>query len=384
MNLLVAHGGGPTAVINSSLQGVIERARELDRHGKIYAARFGLEGILRNDLADLTGVPASAVNRLRGTPSSAIGSCRRRLEKADLPALLECLQQHQIDCFLYNGGNDSMDTCEKIAHYAAQAKISLKIIGIPKTMDNDLAITDHCPGYGSAARYAALTAAEMAAEASALPIHVVILELMGRNAGWVTAASTLAAGRAACEILAYLPERPVNEKRMLLEIERAFAKGRGLLVAVSEGLRRPDGTLLADTGIRDGFGHIMPGGTGQYLASRVLEQLGLKARAEKPGLAGRCSMGCISAADQEEAYTVGAYAVEAALQGETGGMVAIAAHRHPTYRYRMFLTPFHTVANQEKLFPLEWIEEHGHISAEFFDYVAPLLGGALPKYVRFF
>ena len=235
MNLLVAHGGGPTAVINSSLQGVIERARELDRHGKIYAARFGLEGILRNDLADLTDVPASAVNRLRGTPSSAIGSCRRRLEKADLPALLECLQQHQIDCFLYNGGNDSMDTCEKIAHYAAQAKISLKIIGIPKTMDNDLAITDHCPGYGSAARYAALTAAEMAAEASALPIHVVILELMGRNAGWVTAASTLAAGRAACEILAYLPERPVNEKRMLLEIERAFAKGRGLLVAVSEG-----------------------------------------------------------------------------------------------------------------------------------------------------
>ena len=384
MNLLVAHGGGPTAVINSSLQGVIERARELDRHGKIYAARFGLEGILRNDLADLTDVPASAVNRLRGTPPSAIGSCRRRLEKADLPALLECLQQHQIDCFLYNGGNDSMDTCEKIAHYAAQAKISLKIIGIPKTMDNDLAITDHCPGYGSAARYAALTAAEMAAEASALPIHVVILELMGRNAGWVTAASTLAAGRAACEILAYLPERPVNEKRMLLEIERAFAKGRGLLVAVSEGLRRPDGTLLADTGIRDGFGHIMPGGTGQYLASRVLEQLGLKARAEKPGLAGRCSMGCISAADQEEAYTVGAYAVEAALQGETGGMVAIAAHRHPTYRYRMFLTPFHTVANQEKLFPLEWIEEHGHISAEFFDYVAPLLGGALPKYVRFF
>ncbi|MCI8720556.1 MAG: diphosphate--fructose-6-phosphate 1-phosphotransferase [Oscillospiraceae bacterium] len=384
MNLLVAHGGGPTAVINSSLQGVIERARELDRHGKIYAARFGLEGILRNDLADLTDVPASAVNRLRGTPSSAIGSCRRRLEKADLPALLECLQQHQIDCFLYNGGNDSMDTCEKIAHYAAQAKISLKIIGIPKTMDNDLAITDHCPGYGSAARYAALTAAEMAAEASALPIHVVILELMGRNAGWVTAASTLAAGRAACEILAYLPEQPVNEKRMLLEIERAFAKGRGLLVAVSEGLRRPDGTLLADTGIRDGFGHIMPGGTGQYLASRVLEQLGLKARAEKPGLAGRCSMGCISAADQEEAYTVGAYAVEAALQGETGGMVAIAAHRHPTYRYRMFLTPFHTVANQEKLFPLEWIEEHGHISAEFFDYVAPLLGGALPKYVRFF
>lgn len=384
MNLLVAHGGGPTAVINSSLQGVIERARELDRHGKIYAARFGLEGILRNDLADLTDVPVSAVNRLRGTPSSAIGSCRRRLEKADLPALLECLQQHQIDCFLYNGGNDSMDTCEKIAHYAAQAKISLKIIGIPKTMDNDLAITDHCPGYGSAARYAALTAAEMAAEASALPIHVVILELMGRNAGWVTAASTLAAGRAACEILAYLPERPVNEKRMLLEIERAFAKGRGLLVAVSEGLRRPDGTLLADTGIRDGFGHIMPGGTGQYLASRVLEQLGLKARAEKPGLAGRCSMGCISAADQEEAYTVGAYAVEAALQGETGGMVAIAAHRHPTYRYRMFLTPFHTVANQEKLFPLEWIEEHGHISAEFFDYVAPLLGGALPKYVRFF
>lgn len=384
MNLLIAHGGGPTAVINSSLQGVIERARELDGRGRIYAARFGAEGLLRDDLAELTNVPASAVRRLGGTPSSAIGSCRRKLEEVDLPALLACFRKHQIDCFLYNGGNDSMDTCEKVARCASREGMPLQVIGIPKTMDNDLAVTDHCPGYGSAARYAALTASEIAAEASALPIHVVFLELMGRNAGWVTAAGALAAGRAACEVLTYLPEQPVDEERMLGEIEAAFARGRGLLVTVSEGLKDRDGNLLADTGIRDGFGHIMPGGTAQYLARRVMERLGLKARVEKPGLAGRCSMGCASPADREEAYAVGAYAVEAALRGESGGMVAIAARRQPSYAYHLFLTPFDRVANVEKPVPPEWIEENGRVSQAFFEYVTPLLGGELPEYVRFF
>lgn len=384
MNLLIAHGGGPTAVINSSLQGVIERARELDRGGRIYAARFGVEGLLRDDLADLRDTPASAVRRLSSTPSSAIGSCRRKLEEADLPALLACFRKYQIDAFLYNGGNDSMDTCEKIARYAARSGMPLRVLGIPKTMDNDLAVTDHCPGYGSAARYAALTASEMATEASALPIHVVFLELMGRNAGWVTAASALAAGRAACEVLTYLPERPVDEEKMLAEIDCAFARGHGLLVTVSEGLRGLDGALLADTGILDGFGHVMPGGTAQYLARLVMDRLGLKARAEKPGLAGRCSMGCVSPTDREEAYAAGAYAAETALCGEADGMVAIAAERRPAYRYRLFLTPFDRVANTEKRFPVEWIEEGGRISPAFFDYVTPLLGGTLPAYVRFF
>ncbi len=188
-NILVAHGGGPTAVINCSLQGVVEGARASGQVDKIYAARFGAEGILAGDLIDLTGVPAGTISKLRHTPASAIGSCRRKLTDADYPTVLETLKKFDIDCFFYNGGNDSMDTCNKVNELAKQEGLDVRVIGIPKTMDNDLDLTDHCPGFGSAARYAALSAAELALDASGLPIHVVVLELMGRNAGWVTAAS---------------------------------------------------------------------------------------------------------------------------------------------------------------------------------------------------
>ena len=381
-NILIAHGGGPTVVINSSLQGIIEAARESGQVGRIYAARHGVEGILKDDLIDLTDVPAETVRRLAHTPASAIGSCRRKLGEADYPVILQCLKKHEIGCFFYNGGNDSMDTCQKIHAMALREGLDLRVLGIPKTMDNDLAVTDHCPGFGSAARYAAVNAAELALDAAALPIHVIVLELMGRNAGWVTAASAWASRVTHCEQLVCLPEQPVDEKKLLAAAERRFAKGNGLLICVSEGVCGMDGKPLASTGIVDGFGHTVAGGTAQYLADRLMQELGVKARAEKPGLLGRTSIPYASAVDRREAYEVGSYGLKAALRGESGSMVAIRADRSGAYRSELFLTPLTNVANVEKCFPQKWITEDFGISDAFFDYAAPLMD-ELPRQYAF-
>ena len=379
-NILVAHGGGPTAVINGSLQGVVEAARSAGFDGSIYAARFGAEGILAGDLIDLTNVPAATIARLSHTPASAIGSCRRKLTDADYPTVLETLKRFDVGYFFYNGGNDSMDTCHKVNELAKKKGLDVRVIGIPKTMDNDLDLTDHCPGFGSAARYAALSSAELALDASALPIHVVVLELMGRNAGWVTAASALAGRLTGCPVLTYLPEVPVDEDRMLADVERTYAQGKGLLVTVSEGLCGLDGKPLADTGIVDGFGHTVPGGTAQHITDRIIQKLGLKSRAEKPGLLGRASIPYQSSTDRAEAYAVGQYAVEAALKGESGYMVAINAVRTPAYRADLSLVPLAKVANVEKKFPLEWIADGNQIADAFFDYAMPLMGESFPEY----
>ena len=379
-NILVAHGGGPTAVINCSLQGVVEAARASGKVDKIYAARFGAEGILKGDLIDLTDVSAETITKLGHTPASAIGSCRRKLTDEDYPTVLETLKKFNIDCFFYNGGNDSMDTCHKVNELATREGLDLRVIGIPKTMDNDLDITDHCPGFGSAARYAALSAAELALDASGLPIHVVVLELMGRNAGWVTAASAMAKRLTDCEVLTYLPEVPVDEGQMLADIEEGYAKGKGLLVTVSEGICGPDGKPLADTGIVDGFGHKIPGGTAQHVTDQIIQRLGLKSRAEKPGLLGRASIPYVSPVDRAEAYAVGRYAMNAALRDESGYMVSIEAVRTPEYSSSMALVPLAKVANVEKKFPLEWIVDGNGIADAFFDYALPLMGGDFPEY----
>ncbi len=380
LNILVAHGGGPTAVINTSLQGVVEAARESGKVSKIYAARFGAEGILKGDLIDLTDVPAATIAKLSHTPASAIGSCRRKLTDADYPTVIETLKKFNIDCFFYNGGNDSMDTCNKVSKLAQAEGLDVKVIGIPKTMDNDLDITDHCPGFGSAGRYAAESACELALDASGLPIHVVVLELMGRNAGWVTAASALAARATNCEVLTYLPEVLVDEEKMLSDIENAWAKGNGLLVTVSEGICGLDGKPLASTGIVDGFGHMIPGGTAQHVTDNIIQKLNIKSRAEKPGLLGRAAIPYASRVDQMEAYAVGKHALEAAIRGESDYMVAIDAHRGEKYSFDLFLAPLDKVANVEKKFPLEWIVEGNKIDDKFFDYAMPLMMDKAPEY----
>ena len=374
-NMLIAHGGGPTPVINSSLLGAVREAKLHPEIETIYGARFGAEGILAGDLLDLGQVDRETLALLAKTPASALGSCRRKLTDADYPAVLECFKRFNIRYFFYNGGNDSMDTCNKIYQLATQTGYELRVIGIPKTIDNDLAVTDHCPGFGSAAKYAAVSALEIAQDASALPIHVVVMELMGRNAGWITAASALFADKMPCEHLVYLPEVAFDKTAFLAAVKEKFAKGKGLLVTISEGIHYADGSPVADSGVVDGFGHKVPGGAAQTLCDMIMAETGLKARSEKPGLLGRVSVALMSPVDQREAEEAGAVAVRSAVEGKTGFMVGFQADRTPAYTCKTCLIPLEDVANAEKKFPLGWIGQDGcSIDKAFIDYCLPLLG----------
>lgn len=374
-NMLIAHGGGPTPVINSSLLGAVREAKLHPEIETIYGARFGAEGILAGDLLDLGQVDRENLALLAKTPASALGSCRRKLTDADYPAVLECFKRFNIRYFFYNGGNDSMDTCNKIYQLATQTGYELRVIGIPKTIDNDLAVTDHCPGFGSAAKYAAVSALEIAQDASALPIHVVVMELMGRNAGWITAASALFADKMPCEHLVYLPEVAFDKAAFLAAVKEKFAKGKGLLVTISEGIHYADGSPVADSGVVDGFGHKVPGGAAQTLCDMIMAETGLKARSEKPGLLGRVSVALMSPVDQREAEEAGAVAVRSAVEGKTGFMVGFQVDRAPAYACKTCLIPLEDVANAEKKFPLGWIGQDGcSIDKAFIDYCLPLLG----------
>lgn len=234
MNILVAHGGGPTPVINSSLQGVVEAARASGKVDKIYAARFGAEGILKGDLIDLTDVPAETIALLRQTPNSAIGSCRRKLTDADYPTVIETLKKFDIGCFFYNGGNDSMDTCNKINHYMQSVGYECRVMGVPKTIDNDLFGTDHCPGFASAAKYIATSCMEVKHDACCYDTGMVtIIEVMGRHAGWLTAASALANYAGAGPDLIYLPEVDFDMESFLADVERIYKATGKCMVVVS-------------------------------------------------------------------------------------------------------------------------------------------------------
>ena len=372
-NMLIAHGGGPTPVINSSLLGAVREAKKHPEIETVYGARFGAEGILAGDLIDLGAVPDETLGLLARTPASAIGSCRRKLTDADYPAVLECFKKFNIRYFFYNGGNDSMDTCNKVYQLAVKSGYELRVIGIPKTIDNDLAVTDHCPGFGSAAKYAAASALEIAQDAAALPIHVVVMEMMGRNAGWITAASALFTGLMPCEHLVYLPETDFDKDEFLAAVKEKWAKGRGLLVTVSEGIHYAGGAPVADSGIVDGFGHKVPGGAAQTLSDMIMNETGIKSRSEKPGLLGRTSVALMSEIDRDEAELAGATAVKSAVEGQTGYMVGFRTERKPEYKSETILVPLEQVANAEKTFPLEWITPGG-VTDEFRDYCLPLIG----------
>lgn len=381
-NLLIAHGGGPTAVINASLKGVIDEAKKYPEIENILGARYGVEGVLNEDFINLGGATQEMVDLLPFSPASAIGSCRRKLTEQDYPVILDIFKRHNIRYFFYNGGNDSMDTCMKISAIAGD--FDIKVIGIPKTIDNDLEYTDHCPGFGSAARYVAVSTLELYRDVAALPIHVIVMEAMGRNAGWLAAASTLVKNKETDPPhLVYLPEVAFNEEQFVADVKMWNSKVKGVLVVASEGLVDANGNSIADTGIVDGFGHKIPGGVAQHL-SNILVKNGLKSRSEKPGLLGRVSVGLQSKIDREEAIAVGSFAVKAALEGKSGYMVAIKRTANQPYQSELELVPLVKVANVERKFPLKWINERGNgISKEFQEYCLPLLGEPLPNHASF-
>lgn len=384
-NLIIAHGGGPTAVINASLYGVITEAKKHQCFKKVLGAVHGIEGVLKEQFIDFTTVSQQQIDILPQTPSSAIGSCRHKLTEKDYPIILDILQKHKVGYFIYNGGNDSMDTCEKIARAAKEAGYDLITAGIPKTIDNDLGFTDHCPGYGSAARFLAANVRDLCCEERALPIYPMIIETMGRNAGWLTAAASLAKinGRP-CADLIYLPEYVFDKESFLSDMERCLMKSTALIAVVSEGLADESGKPVADTGFVDGFGHSVPGGTAQALAGMVYEKLGVKARYEKLGLVGRASMIWQSPVDRIEAIAAGQQAVRTLTDGNSGYMISIRRVSDEPYRCTFELVPLADVANYEKKFPAEWINQaHNGISEDFTQYCRPLLGEEFVPYADF-
>lgn len=382
-NLLIAHGGGPTAVINASLKGVIDEAKKYKDIDQILGAKYGVEGVLKEEFIDLGIQPQFLVNLLSFSPASAIGSCRRKLTEQDYPVILSVFKKYNIRYFFYNGGNDSMDTCLKIANMAGDYDI--KVIGIPKTIDNDLKYTDHCPGFGSAARYVAVSTLELYRDLAALPIHIIILEVMGRNSGWLAAASTLGKRKETDPPhLVYMPECPFIEEKFFEDVKYWNSKVKGVLIVVSEGLVGLDGKSITDIGMFDGFGHKIPGGVAKYLSNLLVTKLGINSRSEEPGLLGRVSVALQSPVDREEANAIGSFSVKSAMEGKSGYMVAIKRVSNNPYKVQLELVPLDKIANRERKFPLDWINsKRNGIKPEFHEYCLPLIGEPLPNYVSF-
>lgn len=382
---LVAQSGGPTAVINASLQGAVEKALSSSAITRVFGGRYGIQGILEGNLCDFDKENPRELALLSQTPAAALGSCRYRLEKEeDFRHILEIFQRYDIRYFFYNGGNDSMDTCNKISQYLSEQNYPCRVIGIPKTIDNDLVGTDHCPGYPSAAKYVATVCSEMYQELQVYETEsVLVVEIMGRNAGWLAGSSALAKQIGCGPDLIYLPEAPFSMEQFLADIRRVHGKSGKCLAVVSEGIRDIHGRLIVESadGL-DSFGHTQLGGLAQRLANAVKEKLGIKkVRGIEPSLLQRCAGHCVSERDVEEAFLAGEAAVEAALRGETNKMVGFSCERKAgKYRCSTILIPLSDVANAEKPVPREWINAEGNgVTSEFMDYAAPLIHGEPPQ-----
>ena len=383
-NLLIMHGGGPTAVINASLYGAVQEAKRHPEVGHIYGAIGGSGGLMKEQLRDLRQIPEEELSLLLTTPGSAIGTSRDRLREEEYRRMAEVLRKYEIDCVLLNGGNGTMDTCGKLWHQCKADGMDVRVMGIPKTMDNDIAVTDHAPGYGSAARYIAASVQEVCADVKSLPIHVVIIEASGRNAGWITAASALARVEPGDgPDLIYLPERPFIEEAFLRDVSRLIEKKKGVVVVVSEGLRDEKGEPVAEPVFTSGrdvyFGDVCG-----HLANLVQQKLGYKARAEKPGLLGRASIAYQSSVDREEARLAGELACRAVLEGETGKMVAFRREEGAAYKVTPILVPIEQVMLEEKKLPDAFINAAGNdVTDAFVRWAAPLIGEPLGRMVSF-
>jgi 6-phosphofructokinase 1 len=373
--------GGPTSVINASAYGVIKTALDAPEITKVYGMAHGVAGLLKEELFDLDQEDVEELKYLLNTPSSELGSCRYKIrEESELKRIHEVLVKYNIRYFFYNGGNDSMDTCTKINDYLIKVGYDCRVIGVPKTIDNDLYGTDHCPGFGSAAKYIATSVAEVHKDAYVYDTGAItIIEIMGRNAGWLTGASALAELSDAPPDLIYLPEMPFDLDKFLSEVEEVYKKKNKCLVTISEGAQYADGSFVshAKTSTTDGFGHAQLGGTAATLANIVNKKLGAKVRGIELSLLQRCAAHLASQTDIDEAELAGKSAVEYAISGGTGKMVAFTREEeNGKYKCGITYQPLSICANTEKKIPREWINDNGtYVTKEFIDYVLPLIQG---------
>lgn len=391
-NAIVGQSGGPTAVINASLYGVVyEALNREDVFGNVYGMINGIEGFLHDQLMDMKPLDTSGeLELIKTTPGSYLGSCRYKLPE-DLsdtvyPKLFEKFEKYNIGYFFYIGGNDSMDTVSKLSRYAASINSDIRFMGLPKTIDNDLVLTDHTPGFGSAAKYVASTVREIAIDASVYDNKqsVTIVEIMGRHAGWLTAASALARKfKNDNPVLIYLPEVAFDQDAFIEKIKSSLETTSNLVVCISEGIHTADGTFICELGSEvgvDTFGHKMLTGSGKYLENLVKERLGVKVRSVELNVSQRCSSAMLSKTDQKEAIASGSFGVTAAIKGETGKMVAFKRQSPLTldadYVLNYATEDVNEICNKEKTIPLEWISEDGSdVTEAFLAYARPLVRG---------
>lgn len=387
-NAVVGQSGGPTAVINASLYGTVyEALNREDEIGTVYGMINGIEGFLNDQVMDMAPLEESKeLELIRTTPGSYLGSCRYKLPE-DLndpvyPQLFARFEAYNIGYFFYIGGNDSMDTVSKLSRYAEKISSNIRVIGIPKTIDNDLVETDHTPGFGSAAKYVASTVREIAIDASVYDNKksVTIVEIMGRHAGWLTAASALARKfEHDNPVLIYLPETDFDQDAFIEKVRTSLETTPNLVVCISEGIHDNTGTFICeysnDVGT-DTFGHKMLTGSGKYLENLVKERLGVKVRSVELNVCQRCSSSMLSKTDQKEAIASGAYGVKAALNGASGKMVAFERLDGDDYQIDYVLKDVNVICNQEKCVPVTWITADGsNVTEDFIRYARPLIQG---------
>ena len=397
---IFGQSGGPTAVINASAYGVIRAALDAEEITKVYGAAHGIRGVLDDKLYVMDEEDPAELKLLLNTPSSELGSCRYKIadpekDDTDYKRILEIFKKYNVRYFFYNGGNDSMDTCNKISRYMESVGYECRVMGVPKTIDNDLFGTDHCPGFASAAKYIATSCMEINKDARVYDNGMItVVEIMGRHAGWLAASAALATEFGSGPDLIYLPELDFDMDKFIADVERIYAANGKVLVAVSEGIHYADGSFVSEakTSATDGFGHAQLGGLAAMLAEILKERTGAKVRGIELSLLQRCGAHLASKTDIDEAFGAGQEAVKQAVSGTTGKMVAFEReYIDGKYHCKMVLLPLSSVANFEKKVPVEWINEEGNgLKHEFIDYVLPLIQGepelplehSLPRYAR--
>ena len=389
--LIIGQSGGPSSVINASAYGVIRTALDADCITKVYGAYHGIKGVLEDQLLDMDAEDRAELDRLPYTPSSALGSCRYKIadpdvDDTDYKRILEIFKKYDVRYFCYNGGNDSMDTCNKISKYMKKVGYDCRVMGVPKTIDNDLFGTDHCPGFASAAKYIATSCMEIYQDARVYDTGMVcIMEIMGRHAGWLAGAAALATAYGAGPDLIYLPETDFSMPDFIEDVKRIYQEKGNCIVAVSEGIHYENGDFVSEAKVAatDGFGHAQLGGLATILAEVLKEETGAKVRGIELSLLQRCGAHLASETDIEESYMAGKVAVENAVNGINGRMIGFERGvQDGKYACRTKLIPLMEVANVEKKIPREWINEAGNgVNHQFIEYALPLIQGEpdLPK-----